>query len=116
MSYDVYKIRKDFPMLNGEVKMQGHDLVYLDNAATSLKPQCVIDAVNLYLTKMTSNSERGDYDLSYNMDCEVDLAREAVAKFINCEPNEVVFTAGDTMSLNLVAYGYGEKSQTFVPQ
>ena len=106
--YDVYKIRKDFPMLNGK-KMQGKDLVYLDNASTTFKPQCVIDAINKYYLEMNANSHRGDYDLCYNMDVEVLKTRKSIANFINCDENEVVFTSGDTEAINLVAYGYALK-------
>ena len=104
--YDVYEIRKQFPMLNNK-KMQGKPLVYLDNASTTFKPQCVIDAVNKYYTDETANSHRGDYDLLFNMDKRVNETREVVARFVNCDPKEVVFTAGDTMSLNLIALSYG---------
>lgn len=107
--YDVYKIRKDFPMLDGTKKMQGKDLVYLDNASTTFKPQCVIDSMNEYYTNITSNAHRGDYDLLYHMDVAVGEARKTIAKFVNAEENEVVFTSGDTASLNLVAFGYGLK-------
>ena len=106
--YDVYEIRKLFPMLKDK-KMQGKPLVYLDNASTTFKPQCVIDAVSSYYTNLTANSHRGDYDLMYQMDCLVQETRKTVAKFVNCEPNEVVFTSGDTMALNLIAWGYGHK-------
>ena len=73
--YDVYKIRKQFPMLNGK-KMQGHDLVYLDNASTTFKPQCVIDATVKYYSEETANHHRGDYDLLFNMDKKVQETRE----------------------------------------
>ena len=104
--YDLKKIREQFPMLK-EKKMQGRPLVYLDNASTTFKPQCVIDAMNNYYTNETANSHRGDYDLLANMDNKVYETRKTVARFLNCEPNEVVFTSGDTMSLNLVALSYG---------
>lgn len=107
--YDVYEIRKQFPMLDGTKTMQGKPLIYLDNCSTTFKPQCVIDAVTKYYSEMTANSHRGDYDLLYKMDVEVMNARKTVASFINCEPSEVVFTAGDTMSLNLIAWGYAHK-------
>ena len=107
--YDVYKIRKQFPMLTGDIKMQKKPLVFVDNCSTTFKPQCVIDAINLYYTKMTSNSHRGDYDLSVEVEKTVEKARESVASFVNCEPNEVVFTYGATSALNIVAYGYGLK-------
>lgn len=107
--YDVNEIRKQFPMLNNNIKMQGKNLVFLDNASTTLKPQCVIDAVTNYYTKETSNSHRGDYDLAYNIDVKILQTRESIGKFLNCDPKEVVFTSGDTMGLNLIAWGYGHK-------
>lgn len=110
--YDVYKIRQLFPMLNSNKTMQGKPLVFLDNASTSFKPYCVIDAINSYYKDMTSNSHRGDYDLCYNMDVEVEKSRQAIAKFINGETNECIFTSGTSMSINLIAYGYGLKFLT----
>lgn len=106
--YDVYEIRKQFPMLQNKT-MQGKLLVYLDNASTTFKPQCVIDAINEYYKEYTANSHRGDYDLLYKVDTKVDEARATMAKFFHSEVNEVVFTSGDTMALNLVAWGYGHK-------
>ena len=105
--FDVKEIRKQFPMLNRQKTMQGKPLVFLDNAATTFKPQCVIDAMNKYYIDETANSHRGDYDLCFKVDSEVQACRETVAKFVNSDVNEVVFTNGDTMSLNMVAYGYG---------
>ncbi|MEG0076943.1 aminotransferase class V-fold PLP-dependent enzyme [Anaerorhabdus sp.] len=101
--FDINKIRADFPMI------QNSKVAYLDNAATTFKPQCVIDAVTRYYTHETSNVHRGDYDLSYQVSKDYEDARESVAKFINCDAREVVFTSGASMSLNLVAYGYGRK-------
>ena len=105
--YDVNEIRKHFPMLNKQKTMQGKPLVFLDNSSTTFKPQCVIDAVNKYYQEETANAHRGDYDLCYNVDKKVLECREAVAKFVHSDVNEVVFTNGDTMSLNMIAYGYG---------
>ena len=107
--YDVYRIRKQFPMLTNDIKMQNKPLTFLDNCSTTFKPQCVIDAMNDYYTKYTSNSHRGDYDLSVNADTLIEEARKEVASLVNCEQNEVVFTDGATGALNLVAYGYGLK-------
>ena len=109
---DPYKIRNDFPMYRNKIKMQGKDLVWLDNASTTFKPDCVLEAVSRYYTKETSNSHRGDYDVCFNMDMEVLNARRAVAKFINSKDTEVVFTSGTTASINLVAFGYGVKYLT----
>lgn len=103
--FDLDKIRAQFPMLNNKT-MQGKPLVFLDNASTTFKPQCVLDAMNEYYTNYTSNSHRGDYDLCNKVDNEVYKARKEVARFLNCEVNEVVFTSGDTEALNLIAYGY----------
>ena len=107
--YNVYDIRKQFPMLNHDKKMQGEKLVFLDNCSTTFKPQCVINEITRYYTDMTSNSHRGDYDLCYDMDVEVDKTRQIIANFINAKKDEVVFTSGTTMSINLVAYGYALK-------
>lgn len=106
--YDINKIRSLFPMLNKK-KMQGHDLVYLDNAATTFKPKSVIDAVVKYYAEENANSHRGDYDLTFQMDKKVAECRKTIADFVNCDTDELVFTSGDTMSLNLVAWGYGAK-------
>ncbi len=103
---EVAKIRKDFPMLNG-TKMHDQPLIYFDNGATTLKPQCVIDAVCNYLTNYSGNAHRGDYDLSHDVDVQFERTRELVSKFINCDSKEVVYTYGSTDGLNLVAFGYG---------
>lgn len=105
---DVEKIRKDFPMLKNQSK-KGYPIIYFDNAATTFKPQSVIDTVIEYYTKYSVNVERGDYELSYIADTKFDEARQRVADFINCKKNEVVFTSNASGSLNLVAYGYGQK-------
>lgn len=106
--YDVYKIRKDFPMLQNKT-MQNHPLVFLDNASTTFKPYKVIEYTDRYYKDMTSNSHRGDYDLCYYMDEEVRKTRLAVSRFINCDENEVVFTSGTSMSINMIAWGFGFK-------
>ena len=105
---NVNKIRKDFPMLQNKTQ-QGHPLVYLDNAATTFKPQCVIDACNSYYLNENANSHRGDYDLAFKVDTKVDEVRTKVANFINAEKQEIVFTSGTSMSLNMIAFGYGFK-------
>jgi len=107
--FDINKIRKDFPMFENKTQMQNHDLVFLDNASTTFKPYSVVKAVESYLSFETSNSHRGDYDLCFNADVKVDETRKLVAKFINANPKECVFTSGTSMSLNLVAKGYALK-------
>lgn len=103
---DPYKIRQDFPMFLNKVKMQNHDLVFLDNASTTFKPQCVMDAIERYYGFETSNSHRGDYDLCNNADNVVQETRELAAKLINADPDECIFTSGATNALNLIALGY----------
>lgn len=96
--------REDFPMLN-------QDIIYFDSAATSLKPQCVIDKMNEYYTKHTSNIHRGDYTAAEKTNYEYDSARDEVKKFINARKNnEIVFTKGSTESLNLVVFGFLRKN------
>lgn len=104
---DVMKIRNDFPMLKNKSK-RGYDLIYFDNAATTFKPQSVIDAVVDYYTKYSVNAHRGDYELSYQVDVAFEGARKRVATFLGCESKEIVFTSGASEALNLVAYGYGQ--------
>ena len=99
---NVENIRNDFPML----KKREKPLVYFDNAATTLKPYCVLDEIRKYYEEYTANAHRGDYDLSYIVDTKYEGARKVVADFINANKNEVVFTSGTTESLNLVAYGW----------
>ena len=89
--FDVSKIRKDFPMLDNKI-MQGHPLVYFDSAATSLKPKCVIEAMNDYYYNFNSNVHRGDYDIAAKADQTYEKAREVVANFINANTKEIVFT------------------------
>ncbi len=107
MRLDPYQIRKDFPMYaKHDSLFEGKPLVYLDNSATTFKPQCVIDACDHYYYDITANTRRGDYALAYAADKAFDDARKVVAKFINAKsPEEVIFTSGDTQALNEVAYG-----------
>ena len=107
--FDVNKVREDFPMLSSNKMINGHPLVYFDNAATTFKPQVVIDEVVNYYHNLSTNAHRGDYDLSYQVSSEYEESRAVMAKFINADPECIVFTSGASMSLNLVAYGYGRK-------
>jgi cysteine desulfurase/selenocysteine lyase len=102
-------LRADFPILNQQVN--GHALVYLDNAATSQKPQCVIDALVNYYQRDNANVHRGIHTLSMRATFAYEAARERSAKFLNAtEPGEIVFTAGTTDSINLVANAWGDKN------
>ncbi len=107
--FDLKKIRNDFPMLRDGIKMQGKPLIWLDNASTTFKPDAVMKAVHGYDTTLGANSHRGDYDLCYFVDQQIAITRRKVASFIGAKEEEIVFTSGTTMSLNLVAFGYGLK-------
>jgi cysteine desulfurase / selenocysteine lyase len=107
--YDVDKIRNDFPILKTIV--HGKPLVYLDNAATTQKPQYVIDKTNNYYEKMNANIHRGVHALSQEATEEFESARIIVKNFINAlGKNEIIFTRGTTESINLVASSYGRKN------
>ena len=105
---DVEKIREDFPIL--KQKVYGKDLIYLDNAATTHKPQVVIDAIAKYYSEQNSNVHRGVHFLSDSATTLYENARKRVAEFINAKTtNEIVFVRGTTEAINLVANGYGDK-------
>lgn len=106
---NIEQIRSHFPMLNKPMMMQNHQMVYLDNASTTFKPDCVIDAMDDYYRHESVNAHRGDYDLAHEVDTKYEEARQTVADFIHAKKEEIVFTSGTSMSLNLVAYGYGNK-------
>lgn len=105
--YDLNTVRGNFPILSRQV--YNRPLVYLDNAATTQKPTCVVDAmVNEYYT-VNANVHRGVHFLSQQATDLHEAARETVRQFINArESREIVFTRGTTESLNLVATAYGE--------
>lgn len=103
--FNVDDIRKDFPML--KTTMHNQPLIYFDNGATTLKPQCVIDKVVDYLSSYSGNAHRGDYDLSHQVDEEYENARKIIADFIGAKAKEIVFTSGSTDSLNMIAFGFG---------
>ncbi|WP_405156081.1 cysteine desulfurase [Paenibacillus sp. FSL K6-0108] len=99
-------IREQFPILHQEIN--GHPLVYLDNAATSQKPLAVIDAIKHYYEYENSNVHRGVHTLGSRATDAYEGAREKVAKFINARrTQEIIFTRGTTTALNLVASSYG---------
>ena len=104
---DINNIRKDFPLLSRT--MMDHPLIYFDNAATTLKPQCVIDAVTGYYTQMGANAHRGDYELSAMVDDAYEAARKTVARFLHApSEKQIVFTSGTSAALNQVAIGYAQ--------
>jgi cysteine desulfurase/selenocysteine lyase len=104
-SFDVAKVRADFPILGTSV--QGKPLVYLDNAATTQKPKAVIDSLVRYYETLNANVHRGVHTLSQRATDEFEGAREAVRQFLNADSTrEVIFTRGTTESINLVACSY----------
>jgi cysteine desulfurase/selenocysteine lyase len=103
---DVEAIRKDFPILAR--KVHGKPLVYLDNGATSQKPQAVIDAVSRYYAEENSNIHRGVHYLSERATAAYEEAREKIKRFINApKTQEIIFVRGTTEAINLVAQSYG---------
>ena len=104
---DIEAIRDQFPILKREVN--GKPLIYLDNGATSQKPQSVIDAISHYYEYENSNIHRGVHTLSQDATAAYEDVRKKVQKFINAEhDHEVIFTSGTTGGINLVASSFGE--------
>ncbi|MFN7138105.1 MAG: aminotransferase class V-fold PLP-dependent enzyme [Limisphaerales bacterium] len=102
-------LRNDFPILSRTI--QGHPLVYLDSAATSQKPQVVIDAVKRFYENDNSNVHRGVHELSNRATVAFENARQTTARFIGARDNsEIIFTRGTTESINLVAHTWGAKN------
>ncbi len=109
MTLDVKKIRHDFPML--AKKMNGQPLVYLDNAASTHKPQAVIDRMVRFFSNEYSNIHRGVYTLSHDATQAVEEAREKCQAFLNAKhSSEIIFVRGATEAINLVAASYGRKA------
>jgi cysteine desulfurase/selenocysteine lyase len=106
VAFDVETIRADFPILRQKVR--GHDLVYLDNAATSQKPQTVIDAIVRYYEAGNANIHRGVHFLSEKATEDFEQARRKVQQFVNAaDASEIIFVRGTTEGINLVAQSYG---------
>ena len=106
--FDAARIREDFPILRQNV--HGKPLVYLDNAATSQKPQAVIDALTRYYSSQNANIHRGVHALSELATYEYEKARGKVKLFLNAaETREIIFVRGTTEGINLVAQSYGRK-------
>ncbi len=106
--FNVSKIRADFPILSRQV--HGEPLVYLDNAATTQKPQAVIDAISHYYAFNNANIHRGVHLLSQTATDAYETARETIQHFLNAEhSNEIIFVRGATEGINLVAQTYGRE-------
>ena len=107
MSFDVSEVRAQFPILSREVN--GRPLVYLDNAATTQKPQCVIDALVEYYTTCNSNVHRGAHQLADEATRRFEGARDIVAGFMNANTREeVIWTSGTTESINIITHGMAQ--------
>lgn len=106
-TFDAKKIRADFPVLDQMVNDE--QLIYLDNAATTQKPQAVLDVLNHYYLQDNANVHRGVHTLAERATAEFEAARKKVQQFIHANSNkEIVFTKGTTDSLNIIAQSYGE--------
>jgi cysteine desulfurase/selenocysteine lyase len=107
-AFDLERIRADFPIL--DLQVNGHPLVFLDNAASSQMPRPVIDRLVRYQSREHANIHRAVHYLSEKATSEYEAARRKVQAFINArEDREVIFTSGTTDAINLVAHGYGRK-------
>lgn len=105
---NITEIRKDFPILSQ--KIYGHDLVYFDNAATTQKPQCVLDSIIKFYTVYNSNIHRGVHYLSEKATEIYEAARLKVKDFINARSRtEIVFTKGSTEAINTLAYSFSQR-------
>ena len=107
--YDVEEIRSDFPIL-GRILPNGKPLVYFDNAATSQKPNAVIDAMTTYYKTYNSNAHRGAHTLADEATTALEDARESIAAFFGATPSNLIYTSGTTEAINLVAYAWARKN------
>ncbi len=106
--FNIDEIRKEFPILS--TKVYGKPLIYLDSGATAQKPQCVIDRVNYLHSQLNANIHRGVHHISEQVTELYEAARRCVAKYIGAgSTDEVIFTAGATASINMIAYSWGGK-------
>ena len=97
-------------MHRDDFKMFDQDIIYFDNGATTFKPYCVINAVKDYYENYSANAHRGDYDISYKVDLKYENVRDKVKDFINAkQKEEIIFTSGTTMSINLMVYSFFSK-------
>ena len=105
MALDVNAIRNDFPILS-RVLPNGHPLVYFDNAATSQKPKCVIDAMTQYYEQYNSNAHRANHTLADEATQALESARNKISSYFGTNPENMIYTSGATEAINLVAYGW----------
>ncbi len=107
-AFDIARVRADFPILDQEIN--GRQLVYFDNAATTQKPLPVINAILNYYRADNANIHRGIHTLAERATADFEASRVAIANFLGAaSPEEIIFTSGTTMGINLVAQTYGRK-------
>lgn len=105
-AFDIHAVRRDFPILNEHVN--GHQLVWFDNAATTQKPQVVIDRISYFYEHENSNIHRAAHELAARSTDAYEKARQTVAKFINApSPDNIIFVRGTTEAINLIAKSWG---------
>tara|TARA_X000001036_G_scaffold70354_3_gene61667 strand:- start:1882 stop:3105 length:1224 start_codon:yes stop_codon:yes gene_type:complete len=106
---DIEAIRADFPILN-RVLPNGKNLVYFDNAATSQKPQCVIDAMSNFYENYNSNAHRSNHTLADEASSALENARNQISNFFGAKPENMIYTSGATEAINLVSYGWAKNN------
>ena len=104
MTLDIEAIRADFPILSRTVA-EGKDLVYLDNAATTQKPQSVIDAMTHYYEQSNANVHRAVHTLAAEATEQYEASRDTLAAWFGTTRDNLIFTSGTTEAINLVAWG-----------
>ncbi|MAS18554.1 MAG: cysteine desulfurase [Euryarchaeota archaeon] len=106
---DIEAIRADFPILD-RVLPNGKNLVYFDNAATSQKPQCVIDAMSNFYENYNSNAHRSNHTLADEASSALENARNQISNFFGARPENMIYTSGATEAINLVSYGWAKNN------
>ena len=106
---DIKAIRADFPILD-RVLPNGKNLVYFDNAATSQKPQCVIDAMSNFYENYNSNAHRSNHTLADEASSALENARDKISNFFGAKPENMIYTSGATEAINLVSYGWAKNN------
>lgn len=109
MSLDVESIRADFPILRRKLP-NGKQLVYFDNAATSQKPQCVIDSMSEYYSVYNSNAHRANHTLADEATTALEGARKSISTYFGTSPDQMVYTSGATEAINLVSYAWAREN------
>ena len=109
MGLDINSIRSDFPILNRKLP-NGKKLVYFDNAATSQKPQCVIDAMSRYYEEYNSNAHRANHTLADEATKALENARKTISTYFGTTPEQLIYTSGATEAINLVAFSWAREN------